>query len=104
MSVFQSVKIVVLESTNLAKDALHVYVGLFVMLFVVIAFRKPLSDWRPILAVVLAALAGETWDIIDTFSSGGRPSWSGNIKDLWNTSFWPMILFGLARFTSVLKR
>jgi hypothetical protein len=72
MSVLQSAKLVLAEATSLGKDALHVYVGLAVMLGVVIAFKKPLSDWRPILAVALASIAGELWDIIDTFSHGGR--------------------------------
>jgi hypothetical protein len=95
---------VLMEATSLGKDALHIYVGLSLMLFVVLAFKKPLSDWRPILAVALAATAGEVWDVIDTFSHGRSPRWSGNTKDIWNTLFWPTVLFLLARFTRVLKR
>ena len=104
MSYFQSTKIFLSEVTNLGKDALHIYVGLAVMLLVVIAFKKPLSDWRPIAAVALASIAGEIWDVIDTFSHGGTPKWNANWKDVWNTMFWPSVLFGLARFTRVLKR
>jgi hypothetical protein len=104
MSAFQSFKLFVLEASNLSKDALHVYVGLIVMLLVVILFKKSLSDWRPLAAVAVASIAGEIWDIIDTFSHGGSPSWNANWKDIWNTLFWPTILFGLARFTRVLKR
>jgi hypothetical protein len=104
MSPLQSAKMVLIEATSLGKDALHVYVGLGVMLAIAIAFRKPLSDWRPILAVAVASVAGELWDIVDTFSHGGQPRWSGNAKDVWNTLFWPTVLFLLARFTRVLKR
>lgn len=104
MSVFQSTKIFLSEVTSLGKDALHIYVGLAVMLLVVIAFKKPLGDWRPIAAVALASVAGEIWDVIDTFSHGRTPKWNANWKDVWNTMFWPTILFGLARFTKVLKR
>ena len=104
MSLFQSTKIFLSEVTSLGKDALHIYVGLAVMLLVVIALKKPLSDWRPIAAVALASVAGEIWDVIDTFSHGGTPKWNANWKDVWNTMFWPTILFGLARFTKVLKR
>ena len=104
MSFFQSTKIFLSEVTSLGKDALHIYVGLAVMLLVVIALKKPLSDWRPIAAVALASVAGEIWDVIDTFSHGGTPKWNANWKDVWNTMFWPTILFGLARFTKVLKR
>ena len=104
MSFFQSTKIFLSEVTSLGKDALHIYVGLAVMLLVVVALKKPLSDWRPIAAVALASVAGEIWDVIDTFSHGGTPKWTANWKDVWNTMFWPTILFGLARFTKVLKR
>ena len=74
------------------------------MLFVVIVFRKSLRDWQPLAAVLLAALAGEIWDLIDTYSHGGTPRFDANWKDVWNTLFWPTLLFGLARFTRVLKR
>lgn len=104
MSAFQSAKLLLIEATNLSKDALHIYVGLGVMLLVVIAFKKPLSDWRPIAAVAFASVAGEVWDVIDTLSHGGSPRWNANWKDIWNTMFWPAVLFGLARFTKVLKR
>ena len=93
-----------MEASNLSKDALHVYVGLAVMLIVVIAFKRSLGDWRPLAAVAFASIAGEVWDVIDTFSHGGSPRWQANWKDIWNTMFWPTILFGLARFTKVLKR
>ena len=104
MSFFQSTKIFLSEVTSLGKDALHIYVGLAVMLLVVVALKKPLSDWRPIAAVALASVAGEIWDVIDTFSHGGTPKWNANWKDVWNTMFWPTVLFGLARFTKILKR
>ena len=100
----QSAKLVMLELTDLAKDALHIYVGMGVMLFVAIAFKRSLADWRPLAAVALASVAGEIWDVIDTFSHGGDPRWNANWKDVWNTMFWPTVLFGLARFTRVLKR
>lgn len=104
MSVLQSAKLFLVDATDLSKDALHVYIGLVVMLLVVIVLRKPLRDWRPLAAVAFAAIAGELWDVIDGFSHGGSPRWSMNWRDVWNTMFWPVILFGLARFTRVLKR
>ena len=104
MSALQSTKLFLVEATNLSKDALHIYVGLGVMLLVLILFKKSLSDWRPLAAVAVASIAGELWDVIDTFSHGRTPRWNANWKDIWNTMFWPTILFGLARFTTVLKR
>ena len=104
MSPLQSAKLVVMEFTHLAKDALHIYVGMGVMLAVAILLKRSLGDWRPLAAVALASVAGEVWDVIDTFSHGDRPQWDANWKDIWNTMFWPTVLFGLARFTRVLKR
>jgi cell shape-determining protein MreD len=104
VSVLQSGKLVLMEITNLGKDALHIYVGMGVMLLVAIAFKRSLSDWRPLAAVALASVAGEIWDVIDTLTHGGRPRWNANWKDIWNTLFWPTVLFLLARFTRVLKR
>ena len=104
MSPLQSAKIVALDFAGLGKDALHVYVGLGVMFAVAIAFRLSLKDPRPLAAVLLAALAGEVWDVIDTHGANLRPIWSGNAKDVWNTMFWPTALFLLARYTRVLKR
>jgi hypothetical protein len=104
MSLLQSAKLALMEVTNLSKDALHIYVGMGVMLVVVIGFKRSLGDWRPLAAVALASVAGEVWDVIDTFSHGGTPRWDANWKDIWNTSFWPTILFVLARFTRILKR
>jgi cell shape-determining protein MreD len=74
------------------------------MLLVVIVFRKSLRDWQPLAAVLLAALAGEIWDVIDTYSHGRTPHFDANWKDVWNTMFWPSVLFLLARFTRILKR
>ncbi|PWG01942.1 hypothetical protein [Sphingosinicella humi] len=104
MSLFQDAKLLLVEATNLSKDALHIYVGLGVMLLAAILLRRSLKDWRPLAAAALAAVAGEVWDVIDTLSHGGTPRWSLNWKDVWNTLFWPMMLFVLARFTSVLRR
>ncbi|HEY9554521.1 hypothetical protein [Allosphingosinicella sp.] len=64
MSVFQDAKLVLVQATDLSKDALHVYVGLGVMLLVAILLRRPLRDWRPPAAVALAAVAGEIWDVL----------------------------------------
>lgn len=104
MSFFQDAKLVLVQATDLSKDALHVYVGLGVMLLVAVLLRRPLRDWRPLAAVTLAAVAGEIWDVIDTLSHGGTPRWSLNWKDVWNTMLWPTVLFLMARFTNVLRR
>ncbi len=104
MTLFQTVKQFLVDLTDLSKDALHIHVGLAVMLAVMILFRKSLADWRPIVAVAVASVAGEIWDLLDAFNHDEPISWNANWKDIWNTMFWPTVLFILARFTRVLKR
>ncbi len=104
MSLYQSAKLVLMDITDLGKDALHIYVGMGVMLLAAAMLRRGLRDWRALAAVGLAALAGEAWDLFDTWRAGREPRIVLNAKDVWNTLFWPTILFLLARFTRVLKR
>ena len=104
MSHFQLAKLWLVDVLGLAKDALHVYFGLALFLIVAGLFRMPLRDWRPLAAVVLAAAAGEIWDISDTLAAGERLRFDKGWHDVWNTVFWPAVLFLLARYTRVLSR
>jgi hypothetical protein len=104
MSPLQSAKISLMALVGLPKDALHIYVGLAVFLGAAAILRRPLSGWVPLAAVAAAALAGEVWDIVDTLNEGRTPRWDRNWHDVWNTLFWPAILFLLARYTRVLRR
>jgi cell shape-determining protein MreD len=104
MSGFQSAKLWLLQLFGLPRDALHIYVGLAVFLAAAAASRRSLGHWLPLAAVVAAAAAGEAWDLLDTASAGRRLSWRGSWHDLWNTAFWPLVLFLLARHSRILKR
>lgn len=104
MSVFQDFKLLLLDVFGLSKDALHVYVGLIVYFGTALLFRLPLRDIRPVLAVLLAALIGEAWDIYDTNAIGAPQVYAGNWHDIWNTLFWPTAIFALARFTAMTER
>src|SRR5688572_2240596 len=99
MSSLQEAKLAILAFVDLPKDALHIYVGLFVFLAAAAVARRPLSNWLPLAAVLVAALAGELWDVIDTRNAGRTIRWWGNWHDIWNTLFWPAMLFLLARYT-----
>ncbi|HEY7809270.1 MAG TPA: hypothetical protein VIA98_02695 [Allosphingosinicella sp.] len=103
MSAFQVAKLELVGALGLAKDALHIYVGLGVFLLAAMLSRRPLKSLVPIGAVVLVALAGEAWDLFDTVEAGQRIRWDKSWHDLWNTIFWPAALFLLARYTRLLK-
>lgn len=104
MSNFQSIKLSLIHAFGLPRDALHIYVGLGIFLAFAGFFRLSLRDWRPISVVLLVALAGEIWDLSDDFRSGHALGWSKSWHDIWNTMFWPLVLFALARTTRILKR
>ncbi len=99
----QTSKLWLKDLVGLGKDALHIYVGLIVLLLVAALLRAPLRDWRPIIAVFVVALAGEVWDLIEWTARGKLVQWPNHWHDLWNTSFWPFVLFALARWTRLLK-
>ena len=104
MTSFQQTKMWLVQMTGLPKDTLHVYVGMTLFLLAAIVSRRSLKSMLPIGIVVAAALAGEIWDVLDTHMAGRGIRWALNVHDLWNTCFWPAILFLLARFTRVLKK
>ena len=104
MSPFQNAKLMLAGELGLAKDALHIYVGLALWLGVAALFRLSLRDPRPLAAVLLVTLAGELWDIVETVATGHRVRLGRGWHDLWNTLFWPTTLFVLARYTPLLKR
>jgi hypothetical protein len=101
---FQAAKLEMVRLTSLPRDALHIYVGMAVFLAVALIFRRSLRDPRPIAAVLLVAIAGEIWDLIDRSRTGFPPAWSNSWHDLWNTMLWPAVIFLLARYTALLRR
>lgn len=104
MGGFQDFKLFLIETFGLAKDALHIYVGLIVFFGAALLFRLSLRDIRLVLAVLLAAVAGELWDIYDTEMIGGTQIYEGNWHDIWNTMFWPVMIMLLARYTPIMRR
>lgn len=104
MSPFQTVKIWLVNHLGLAKDALHIYVGLTLFFGTALLFGWKLSSWRPWAVVAAAALAGEVWDLRDCLVHQIPIDLWANWHDLWNTLFWPTIIMVLARRTRLLGR
>lgn len=102
-SFFQAAKLWLISYTGLAKDALHVHIGLLLFLGSALVFRWSLRSWKPWLVVVVAALAGEALDIRDTFASDRPFLPRGNLKDVWNTTLWPSVILLLAHATRLFR-
>jgi hypothetical protein len=99
-STAQAIKLVIVSTTGLSKDALHIYVGLGTYLFASQVLRKPFRSLLPLLAVVFIACLGELVDMRDDIASLGYWRWRASLHDIVNTSFWPFVLFALARWSS----
>lgn len=104
ISVFQQTKLYLMAHLHLAKDALHIYVGLLVFFGVMLLFGWRARQWKPWLAVLIVALAGELWDLIDATAYLSHPDYWGHWHDIWNTLFWPSAIMLLARFTRVFRK
>lgn len=97
MSPLQEAKWFLIGATGLSKDALHIYVGLGVLFAAALPGRWRVGDWQPLVAVLLVAMAGELWDLLDNIRTNVPMQWQGHVKDILNTLFWPAALTLLAR-------
>lgn len=104
MSPLQSVKLWLVGHVGLAKDALHIYVALALFFGTALLFKWPVRSWKPLAVVIAAALIGEVWDLRDSAVYGTSVDLWGNWRDVWNTSFWPAAIVGLARCTALFDR
>jgi hypothetical protein len=102
-SFVQSLKLDIMGFTGLAKDALHIYVGLAVWLLAAAVFRRSITTLRPWLAVLVVACGIEAFDAFDDWVQLGRWRWRASLHDVVNTLFWPTVLALLARYTRVLR-
>lgn len=91
LSFVQSSKLAIVAATGLAKDALHIYVGLGVFLLVLL-WRRCSRTLLPLLAVLVVAVVGELLDRRDDLASLGRWRWKASVHDIVNTLFWPTVL------------
>ncbi len=96
-STAQAIKLAIVQTTGLPKDALHIYVGLTVLLTVAAILRKPLRSIAPWLVVLIVALSGELIDMRDDIASLGYWRWGASLHDVLNTIFWPSVILVLAR-------
>jgi hypothetical protein len=100
-STTQAIKIVITTVTGLSRDALHIYVGLAVLIVAAIVLRKHLSSAVPWVIVLAVATLGELLDMRDDIAGIGYWRWAESLHDVLNTMAWPTVLMVLARFGSV---
>jgi hypothetical protein len=103
-SALQTVKLWLVDHAGLAKDALHIYVGLVLFFGAALLLKWPVRSWKPWAVVVAAALLGEAWDLRDSNAHHTPIELWANWHDVWNTCFWPTVIVLLARTTALFRR
>lgn len=93
-----SIKIAVVEQTDLSRDALHIFAGLAGQMLVALIIRRGLGHVVPWLAVLAAELANEYFDLNEGDVWGDRPMWPGSLRDLLVTMAIPTLLLLLVRY------
>ncbi|MGK6320142.1 hypothetical protein [Sphingomonas sp. DT-204] len=75
----------------------HTYIGLAIWLVTLIVTRRPLTDWRALVPLMLLEGANE---VMDRLSVG---SWmpSETLKDIAATLFWPVTIILLVRIGAI---
>lgn len=108
---FNVFKIHVIQATGLAKDALHIYVGVGVYLLCLFILRpiiksQNIRSFLALLVVIGVALAGEYLDNRHIIRPKGVFALQGvdikaSIHDLVNTCLLPFVLYVLTKWTRI---
>lgn len=95
---FQQFKVMMLEWSGLAKDALHIYAGLALFLIVRLIWRRK-GGWVLAWLATLALACGVEWiDMLAEASNSAIQPDAAHWHDIWNTMFWPTILVLVGRW------
>lgn len=93
-----SIKALMIEQTDLSRDALHIFAGVGGQLLVALLIRRGLGHPLPWLVVLVAELVNEYFDLNEGDVWGERPMWPGSVRDLLVTMAIPTLLLLLARY------
>ncbi|HEY0597192.1 hypothetical protein [Sphingopyxis sp.] len=97
-ALFQEQKLWLVASADLSKDALHVYFGMALFLFVRLVWRWRGGWFAAWLAVLAMACGGEWLDVTAEISRSAIQPDSAHWHDIWNTMFWPTVLLLVGRW------
>ncbi|WP_336040279.1 hypothetical protein [Acinetobacter calcoaceticus] len=98
LSNFQEFKIYIVNLTDLARDALHIYAGLAVFFIVAFFHHRQLKSSWAIWATIIIAIGAELFDARDDLINYGYWRVGARVHDIINTVFWPFIIWLMVRF------
>jgi len=96
-SSYQLFKLHFLSIVPLAKDAVHIYVGVLALLVATALLRLPVRSYRALLPGLVLSLLMEALDLRDDLSWLGYLRWDASLKDVVNTNVLPLLIVVLAR-------
>ena len=79
------------DGLGLSSDAMHIHMGVALLLLFAWVTRRPLHDWRPWLMLLVVEVANEIIDMNQRAGSLER-NWAASRHDLINTMFLPTLL------------
>jgi hypothetical protein len=85
-------------ASGLNMDALHVHAGIGIQLVIALLLRRSLRSPLPWLAVLVAIVANEYYDLHHEIWPSRSDQWAESAKDFWNTMLLPTLLLLIARF------
>jgi hypothetical protein len=91
-------KTIAVSVSGLAKDALHVHVGLLIFFAVRMLWRGRGGTMAAWLVVLAVTLGGEWVDRLGEAARQVEVPITAHIKDIWNTMLWPTLLALLWRW------
>ncbi len=97
-------KLVAVDLSGLAKDALHVYVALIIYAASCVLFGWKTWQWRTLVPVLLVALANEVNDILFNLEIEKDAYIWSSVHDMVNTMVLPVMLLALSRWTDIFAR
>jgi Na+-translocating ferredoxin:NAD+ oxidoreductase RnfA subunit len=96
-SSYQQLKQMVLEHLPLAKDAIHIYIGIACLALSVLLLRQPLASLRALALGLAVSVAMEVMDLRDNRNYPQLVRWLGSLRDVANTNLVPLIVVLLAK-------
>jgi hypothetical protein len=84
---------------QLERDALHIYVGIFIMLLTAAVTRWRLDQWRVLVPVLVLALANEAADLLydPWLGEDLARQWGESVRDMINSLAVPILLLLIVR-------
>lgn len=95
---FLAAKMDVIAATGLAKDALHVHIGLSAFIILRLLWRGRFGWMLAWLGAMAVTLSGEWLDIQNEQLSGAPIDNAAHWHDIWNTMLWPSVLLLIGRW------